>query len=315
MNMKEEHNLAIVILNYKTYQDVFTCVDSIRSTIGDISYKIYIVDNYSPNESVEKLSNAYMNAQDIILIANDKNDGFSAGNNIGFKAAIADGYDTILCSNPDVLYYKDAISIMLNTLYANERCGVVGPKVYKPNGTIQNCNKGILSAATFILRRRGFSIFDWFGLEKKYTYVGYDYSQPLYPAGMVSGCCFMIKSALLKEINYLDENVFLYHEEDILGAKLRRAKYFVMLQPTAEIVHVEGKSTGGTSPFTRYCTFYSGLYYLWKYSNCSKFAFRMASFCVKLLISVYSLKDKNYKQYYKKLKSAIRDIKKTRREV
>lgn len=305
--------LGIVILNYKNYQETFNCVDSIKSTINGVSYKIYVVDNCSPNESKEELSKRYSDDDLVELILNDINGGFSAGNNVGLKKAVLDGCENILCTNPDVVFKDGAIEIMLDCLKNDKDLAVVGPKVYKADGSIQNANKGVLTPLTFVLRRRAFRFLDWFKLEKKYTYYGYGYKKPLFPKGMVSGCCFMIKSSVIHEIGYLDEKVFLYHEEDILGAKLRNHGYKVMLEPTAEIIHKEGTSTGGTSAFTRYHTFYSGLYYLWQYSGCSKFSFNFAYFSIKLLLGVYALKNKEYKCFYKKIKEEVRELKKLKR--
>ena len=45
----------------------------------------------------------------------------------------------------------------------------------------------------------------------------------------VSGCFFMIKSEALKRVNYFDENVFLYYEENILGEKLRNSSYTLVI--------------------------------------------------------------------------------------
>ncbi len=302
--------LGVVILNYKTYKDVFNCIDSIRQTIGEIPYKIYVVDNKSPNESLQKLNEKYSLDKDVVVIANDKNGGFSAGNNVGFKYAISDGCDFILCTNSDVKFYENAISIMVDCISSEEDLAVVGPKVYMQDGEVQSCNRGILTPMTFLLRRKGFSIFDWFGLGKKYTYQDYKYDKRLYPQGMVSGCCFLIKSSVLPEINYLDEKMFLYHEEDVLGAKLRKINKKVCLEPKAEILHYGGKSTGGVSPFIRYCTFYSGMYYLCAYGQSSRFSTRFAMFMIKRIMGVYSLFNKEYREYNKKLKKDFKEFRK-----
>ena len=46
--------VGIIILNYNTYKDVFCCVENIEKNTH-IDYKIYIVDNNSKNDSVEKI--------------------------------------------------------------------------------------------------------------------------------------------------------------------------------------------------------------------------------------------------------------------
>lgn len=302
--------LGIVILNYKTYQDVFCCIESIKNTLLGITYKIYIVDNNSPNESVEELRCRYEKDEDIVLIANKENGGFSVGNNIGFKVAVLDGCENILCTNSDVVFYENAIRVMLQTLTAQEEFAVVGPKVYLPNGDIQQCNRGILTPWTFLFSRQGFQLFDIFGVRKKYIYANYDYEKCLYPEGMVSGCCFMIKASVLRKIDYLDEKVFLYYEEDILGAKLRKIGLKVCLNPQAEILHYGGKTTGQKNPLVRYCTFYSGCYYLCAYSEASPLSIKFVMSILRFVFFLYACRHSEYKEYYHKFKMDIKELKK-----
>ena len=302
--------LGIVILNYKNFADTLTCVDSIRANNIDGDYRIYIVDNASPNESQGVLTEKYAEDDGITLIYSDTNGGFSAGNNIGLRQAVKDGCEAVLCTNSDVVFKDDCINQLKRTLFADQSCAVVGPKVYDGNGQIQNRNKGKLTASIFILKRKGFGWLDVKKKQRKYAYVDYDYSYNLKPEGMVSGCCFMIKANVLEKIDYLDENVFLYHEEDILGAKLRSINMYPLLDVTAEIIHLEGQSTGGLNAFLRYNTLYSGLYYLKKYTDTKKIAFNFACFVAKIMFFIKSLTNKEYKENYKKLKNKIKMLKK-----
>lgn len=305
--------IGIVILNYQNYQETITCVDNIRKTNKDLVYKIYIVDNCSPNESYEIMREKFSGQEDISILLSDKNGGFSYGNNIGFKAAISDGCDKILCTNSDVEFNNDSIINMVKAMDQFDDCAVVGPKVYCADGTVQNSNKGILTASVFIFHHKPFLWLDLFGKNRKYTYKRYKYDRPIQIDGMVSGCCFLIKSAILNEIGYLDENVFLYHEEDILGAKLRRKQYKVILEPASQIIHFGGKSTPSNSAFVRYNTFYSGLYYLWNYAYTSKLSFVIVGIIVKSLFFCQGVFNKEYFQYYRKIKQDIKTLKKSSR--
>lgn len=301
--------LGIIILNYNNYNDTVKCVDSIRNC-GDFGeYKIYVVDNCSVNESYSVLNAKYESDSGVKVILSEKNGGFSAGNNLGFKIAVKDGCDVLLCSNSDVEYKNGSIGFMLESLESDPTCAVVGPKVFNSDGSVQNRNKGIMDYKVFIFKRRGFEKFDFKKRVKKYAYEDYDYSYPLKPSGMVSGCCFMIRSGDLQEIGWLDENVFLYHEEDILGAKIRKIGKYALLDPRAEIVHAEGKSTGKLTPFLRYNALYSGLYYLKVYGNATKRQFNKACNVAKFLFFVKALFDKDYKKEYERLKASIKRLK------
>lgn len=301
--------LGIVVLNYNSLQETVGCINSIAATSDNIDYKIYLVDNCSADDSYEKLISIYSGNSKVLVMRTAENRGFSAGNNVGFKKAEEDGCQFILSTNADVIFKKDSIRIMIETMLEDENCGVVGPKVYCEDGTIQNCNKGILTARILLLRKRGFRVFDWFGAEKKYTYWGYKYDKRITLNGMVSGCCFLIRAELLREVGYLDENVFLYHEEDILGAKIRATnRYYVCLEPTAEVIHLGGKSTVKSSAFVRYHEFKSGMYYVWRYTNVSKSRYKFNAFMFNLMWRAMSLFNKTHREYGRKLRRDYKEI-------
>ena len=66
--------------------------------------------------------------------------------------------------------------------------------------------------------------------QKKYMFYDEDHYKGKYSyVEAVSGCFFMIKSEALKRVNYFDENVFLYYEENILGEKLRNSSYTLVI--------------------------------------------------------------------------------------
>lgn len=306
----KDEKIGIVILNYNSFSDTIECVNSIK--LQKLSnYKIYIVDNASINNSIEILKGQFSNDLKVDIIENEVNLGFSAGNNVGFKKAIMEGCEFILCVNSDVIFKENSIKIMLSVIKSDDNCGVVGPKVYCADGSIQNCNKGILTPSILLLRKRGLRIFDWFGKEKKYTYRSYKYDKRLILDGMVSGCCFLIRSDLLRQINYLDENVFLYHEEDILGAKIRNThKYYVCLEPSAEVIHLGGRSTSKANEFIRYHEFKSSMYYLWNYTNVGSLQYNFISFVFSFMWFFESIINHKYWKYYKQLKNDYKNIRK-----
>lgn len=303
--------LGIVIVNYNTYQETVNCVKSIRSTYEG-NYKIFIVDNCSPNNSFNILSNLFCRDNDVEVVQSDKNGGFSYGNNIGFRMAIQCGCELILCTNSDIIFKKSAIKQMEDSIYEDSRCGVVGPKVYCEDGQLQDIIFGDLTASVFLMIRKPFRVFDVHKKVKKYFYSGYDYSYKLRPEGMVSGCCFMIRSSLMEEMGYFDENVFLYHEENIIGKKVKACGYYVVLDPASEVIHLGGRSTGKVSAFTRFHKAISGLYYLWVYSSSTKKQTKMVFKILYIMFLVRGVFNKRYRNYAKQLRQEFRKI--TKRE-
>lgn len=299
--------LGIVILNYNTYQDTFKCVESIReSSLKE--YHIYIVDNCSKNDSYLKLSEYYQNDTDISVFESDYNGGFAYGNNYGFRKAISDGADLILASNSDVIFTPEAINVLIKKM-DDEKIGICGPLIKNGEGIVQNCNRGYLTAKTHLFTRKPFSIFDFFGVGKKFRFTNKIFNEATCIEGMVSGCCFMIKSSVLEKIGYLDENTFLYHEEDILSIQMKENGYLVCYEPGAVIYHLESKSVGNQkSAFVRYHNFRSALYYLRKYARVSWFSFFFISKLHLSSLWVKGLTNKEYKSYYRLLKQDCKNL-------
>ena len=148
--------IGIVILNYKTPSDVLTCVGSVREAVGE-AYRIYVVDNDSPDGSYATLAAAFAGQDDVTVIESGRNGGFSFGNNVGFRRAVSDGCDLVLSTNADVLFRPGAPDRLAAALREEPDCVVAGPLVLFPDGEVQRYTRGILSARIYLARRKGLS--------------------------------------------------------------------------------------------------------------------------------------------------------------
>ena len=108
-------DIVFVILHYKTYRDTDECVQSLKEKIDSTLYHIIIVDNYSNNDSLEKLKSKYKNDKNVTILENNKNLGFARGLNKGIRFArekfrpkyiAAINNDTLLVSE-DMVYKLD----------------------------------------------------------------------------------------------------------------------------------------------------------------------------------------------------------------
>lgn len=255
--------IGIVILNYKTYEKTFKCIDSIKKNTKQ-KYKIYVVDNASPNSSYLKLKKRYQDDKLVEIIQNDKNSGYSAGNNLGVLKAIKDGAKQVAIVNNDVYFVNDALDVMLKTLL-EKRVAVAGPSVLTIEGKESQLIRPVWKYKDYLKNKKPFCYF----LRKSADTLTTDTS--LVFRGMVSGCCFLIDSETFKELDFFDENVFLYGEELILAYKLDRLNYDCVFEPKAIIVHEGGGTISKEAEaFERFYRYLSGLYYLKFYYKANK---------------------------------------------
>ena len=119
------YELAIIIVNYKTPDLV---IDSIQSFIDngvECKVCIVVVDNASNDSSVKdiiKYKNNNKSKYDIKIVESNKNEGFSAGNNLGIRAINARNY---LLLNSDTLVRKGAIKELINIANNNRDYGII----------------------------------------------------------------------------------------------------------------------------------------------------------------------------------------------
>lgn len=297
--------VGIIILNYGTADDVMTCVASVKNKVEYPNYKIYIIDNESPDDSFERLKAHYSSDDAVVVASTHRNGGYSFGNNVGARMAIEDGARRILILNPDVILLNDVVSILDRVLNDNPCVGIVGPRAFGIDG----------SDVGFIRKNYGikYALFDrkpFVGIAQRVPELDVYYHYPLDTArifeGMVSGCCFMVDAQLFLEMGLLDEGVFLYAEEYILGLKLKAMGLKAMYFPDAEVIHNHGSSTKkkGTA-FVNYHRYRSAFYVLARYCEGKKWTKTLIRYQLVVLFAMRCLSEPEYR---KRLASLMRDL-------
>lgn len=303
------NNFAIVILNYNTYDDTIVCVNSIKQFTTASSYKVYIVDNASPDKSGKKLAETFANDERVSVLISEKNLGFSGGNNIGIRAALKDNFEYVFLLNSDIILLNDAFAFMQNAFTHNDNVAVVGPFIYNSKKEYaQFARRGITLSMYLACRRGVVSIFPQ--LEKKLRFYNYSYDEDFVFDGMLNGCCFGIRADFIKEHSCLDDKVFMYYEEDILAHLLKTANKKAMIVASAQIIHNEGVATKKSSSdrmlFTRFYRWTSVLYVLKNYAKVNSLICKVISLMNIAEWRIMALRNPQYKE---KLNSFINENK------
>lgn len=273
--MVNNKKIGMVILNYNDYKTTIELIELIKNY--DVIDHIVIVDNLSTNDSFKKLQK-YTNKK-IELIKSNKNGGYSYGNNYGaFYLINKYNIDILFIANPDVEFsevFIQKISEILstnNTIKAatgrNINLGETDCKIY---GNTTSYFRNLIQCTLLIQR-----IF-------KSKIIVLKENTGLIKVDELPGSLFAIKAETFKEINGLDEGVFLYWEEAILGTKFRAKNYQSVIDTSVSYLHKESVTINKSVNYPKKIRiFYDSMYYYFEnYSN--------ISFLKKIILKLFIL--------------------------
>ena len=82
----DEYRVAVIVVNFRTPALTEACVESLLRSRG-VFPRIIVVDNHSRDDSVARLSQLAATTGSVYVLARDRNDGYTGGNNAGLAMA------------------------------------------------------------------------------------------------------------------------------------------------------------------------------------------------------------------------------------
>jgi GT2 family glycosyltransferase len=235
--MSEQPLVSIITLNWNTTAVTCEFLTSIKEQNTYKNIEVIVVDNASDQNPTTAIQSIFPSAK---IIINKKNLGFSAGNNIGIKAA---GGKYLFIVNNDTEFTPLLIESLLNVFQTNPDAGIVCPKFH------YFFNKGVIEYAGYrpvnIFTGRNGMIGN--GENDKGQY------DRLSKTNYAHGGAMMVSQTAIENVGLLPELFFLYYEELDWSVKFKKKGYSIYFQPEALIYHKESMSTGKTNPLK---TFY-----------------------------------------------------------
>lgn len=254
--------VSIITINYNGFKDTCELINSLRQ-FEDYPYEIIVVDNASTNNEAKLLREKF---PDIIVIASDKNLGFSGGNNLGFSRAKG---DYILFINNDITIDQPILKKMICRMESSPKIGALSPKIkyeYKQD-TIQYAGYTPMHSIRISNHIIGYNQKD----EGQYNIA--------HVTSSLHGACMLTSRKILNQAGLLTEVYFLFYEEHDWSIQLQRAGYETWYEPAVYVLHKESMTIKRGSPMR--------LYYLTR----SRLIFtrRNNSFAYKTLALLYQL--------------------------
>lgn len=247
--MVKNSKIAIIIVNWKQYQLTKLCLYSLQKIKYD-NYQIILIDNESNPKELKKIKNQF---DKIITFPNQKNLGFTGANNIGIEYAIKNDFEYVMLINNDTEVEKNFINPLIELLEKNQNFGAAQPLILN----YYNRNK-VWSAGGFLNK--------FFG----YTYVIKSPEGIKKNIDWITGCCFFLRTDVIKKIGLLDENFFAYYEDVDWSIRIKNAGYDLAFVKSSVVYHHGSKSSknesneGTLSPFVHYLNIRNHIFLLRK---------------------------------------------------
>ncbi len=254
--------LLVIILNYRATD---LCIDCLRSLDGRLQKiagaQVVVCENGTGGDAAERLRGA-IGANGwggwVHLTVSDKNRGFTGGNNLVIRAALAssDPPEYLLLLNSDTVVFDGALEALVAFMDSHPGAGIAGSQLLSPEGQIQASPFRYFTVASEF--DRGLRLGLVSKLLSQWAVVPPTPDHAV-PAEWVSGASMIVRRAMLEEIGLLDEGLFTYFDDIDLCLRARRAGWDAWYVPDSRVVHLEGASSGvapvrsssGTTPRRR----------------------------------------------------------------
>jgi len=170
----------------------------------------------------------------LIIIKNEKNYGFSEGNNIAIRYALKKGTDYALLLNNDTVVDSEFLTELVKVAENDPQIGIVGPKIY---------NYDEINKIVFAGRKINF----WRGKSYNIGINETDNGQhdKIKEVDYIEGSCFLIKKEAIEKVGMIDSEYFVYWGDTDWCIRAHKVGLKVVYVPEAEIWHKESSTMGG----------------------------------------------------------------------
>jgi len=215
---------SIVVPIFGKWDYTERCLRSIAATAGELPFEVIVVDDASPDDSLERLRTV----EGITIVAMPENVGFTRAANAGIGAARG---EHVVMLNNDTEVTPGWLEALVDCA-EDPRAGVVGAKLIFPDGRLQEAGGIIFEDGD-----------GWnYGRSEDPTEPQYNFRKRV---DYCSGAALLITRRLLDVVGGFDERYApAYYEDTDLAFEARRHGFEAIYEPHSVVIHHEGVSHG-----------------------------------------------------------------------
>jgi GT2 family glycosyltransferase len=220
----------VILVNWNRIDDTLDCIESLRESTYE-NFEVIVVDNGSTDGSVRKLRQV---TEPLVILEAATNLGFTGGNNLGIRYALAHNADYVFLLNNDTVIEPRAVQELVLAAERDTQVGVVTPKIlFFDFPQVIWCAGTEFSEFTFGGGMIGYGLRDkgQFDRRKKIPFA--------------SGCAMLIRRSVIQSVGLLDDDFFAVREDLDYSLRVTQAGYSIYYVPSAIVWHKESRSAGG----------------------------------------------------------------------
>jgi GT2 family glycosyltransferase len=223
-------DLSIVIVSYNTRDMLRDCLASLPAAVSGLATEVWVVDNNSPDDSVEMVRCEFPQVR---VIANRDNAGFTRANNQALRQCAG---RNVVILNPDTEPEAGSLAVLSEYLDAHQDVGAVGPMLLNSDGSLQHNGRPFPTPWREFLGHSGLRNLNRPAYDRIHEYGRNDFDVEC-DIDQVSGACMMVPHRVMDQVGMLSEDFFMFYEEIEWCWRIRKAGYRVMYLPQARVVH------------------------------------------------------------------------------
>ena len=229
--------LSFIIVNYQSDSDTVQCVNSIKKYCSFIAYEIIIVNN-----STSKLRNFFIHKSEleIKIIDMKSNVGFAKGCNIAISKSSGSWYVLI---NPDARLIDNSIELIYQSATEyTEKC-LWGGVIRKEGKIIQSFDNFFKpqDRLKYHIKKYVNTI-----LKRDSGKFGHKIQQHPFFVDYISGAFLLIPKKAWEMVGGMDEDFFLFYEEQDLQLRMSKHGIKRIMHPGATFEHKHSASINST---------------------------------------------------------------------
>lgn len=224
--------IAVITINWNGWRNTLRCLAALRASRG-ARWHLYLVDNASDDDSATHLRDL---GPDVTLIEAPTNGGWTGGNNIGLRHALAAGHEALFLLNNDAFVEPDTLARLLEAArqFPDAACPPVLGPIHKGSA-----NRDYDFHAAALDAKTGIPV--WVAPGD----LGPRLDRPLIETAYISGAAIFARRRHFEAVGLLDDRFYLNFDDTDWCRRAAKAGFPLLMLRDAAIRHIGSASIGG----------------------------------------------------------------------